>query len=223
MCGVCEGFFGQGEVCGIGQCVGIGFQFGDDVGIVFVIGDDVDVVGFIVVIFGGGVYYGWVVDVDVFDGIVECDISVSYSGLEGIKIYDYQIDVWNIVFGNGFVVFGQIVVCKDVVMYFGMQCFDVVIEYFGEVGVFGYIGNSEVGIVQQFGSIVGGKQFDVEGGEFFGEFEYVGFVGDVQQCLGYFGGYRVLVGYKKLVLLDSGVGGIIQSRLCFVSLWCKVL
>ena len=67
---------------------------------------------------------------------------------------------------------------QDPPVNFGMQSLDPAIEHFRETGQFGDVFHRDAGISQQLGRAAGGDEFDPQSGEFAGEINQPGFVGD---------------------------------------------
>ena len=84
------------------------------------------------------------------------------------------------VFGDGGHVLGIFAAMQDAAVNFGVQRLDAAVEHFGEAGEFGDVFDGDAGIAQQLGGASGGDEFDVQRGEFAGEVDEPGLVGDAE-------------------------------------------
>ena len=154
---------GAGQFVGDGVVVGGGSHDGD-----------------IVKILGGGADHGRSADVDVLDQFFEGYARLGGGFLEGIEIHDHHVDGSDAVLGKGGDVFRIVAAMQDAAVYFGMQRLDAAVEHFGKAGEVGDIFDCDSGVAQGLGGAAGGDEFDAEGGEFAGEIDQAGFVGDAE-------------------------------------------
>ena len=99
-------------------------------------------------------------DVDVLNRVVQFHVRPGDGLLEGIKIYDDEINRPNVMCADcGFVRF---VAANEqqAAVNFWMERFDAAIEHFGKAGVFADVFHRQPGLAQRFGGAAGGKNFN---------------------------------------------------------------
>lgn len=78
-------------------------------------------------------YYCWIVDIDIFDGVFQCIVFFSNCSCKWIQVNGDQVDWVDVVFGyNCFV---GVVVCQNIIVDFWVKGFYVFVYDFWVIGV----------------------------------------------------------------------------------------
>jgi len=182
--GMHEGFLGQREARGGGDCAAVGLHLGNDDGVVGRFDDNRAAALFVAVVLRRGAHHGRAADVDVFDGVRQRAVLLCDGLLEGVEVDDDQVDGRYAVLFHRRRVPGVAADAEDAAMHLRMQGLDAAVEHLGETGVVGHVGDGEAGIAQQLGRAAGGEQLDAEGGEFAREIDRAVLVGNADERLG---------------------------------------
>src|SRR5579859_2405968 len=105
---------------------------------------------------------------------------LSRRFFECIEVYHHHVDCGYAMFGNGSNMFGIFAAMKNSAVNFGMKRLNAAIEHFGESREVGNVLHRDAGVAQKLGGSSRRDQFDVEGGEFTGELDEPGLVGDAE-------------------------------------------
>ena len=160
------------ELGGGGALVGAhGFEDG------FVIGG-VDDDGDGAMVFCGGPEHGRAADIDVLDGFFHGDVGFSDGCLEGVEVYDDEIDGQDAVFVGGVGVFFVVANPEKAAVDLWVEGFDAAIHHFREAGVIGDFAGGDAVFIEEVEGAAGGDDFHAHFDEGFSEVDETGFVGD---------------------------------------------
>ena len=150
---------------------------GDLIGDAAVVGG-VDNDGDALVVFGRAAKHRRAADVDVLDGVLEGDIRLGDGLLERVEVHDDEIDRPDAVLGGGGGVFLIFAHEKQATVNLGMQRLDAAVEHLGETGIVAEFLRLDAGFAQCPGGAAGGDDLDAGTGEYLGEGNQVGLVGN---------------------------------------------
>ncbi len=130
------------------------------------------------VILCGGAQHGGAADIDVLDGFFHGDVGFRDGCLEGVEVYDDEIDGKDAIFVGGVGVFLVVADPEQAAVDLGVEGFDATIHHFREAGVIGDFAGGDAVFIEEAEGATGGDDFHAHVDEGFCEIDETGFVGD---------------------------------------------